>query len=198
MFKVCMIFFLLFFLNISLYAEENDLAMTIINEKCQFCHGLEGEASSVIYPRLAGQHKNYIVKQLSDFRSGQRKSAEMNDMAAGLSDEEIMALATYFNSKPALSHKVRNKELAAVGQYIFHQGNEWSDIPACANCHGEKGEGTDKLPRLAGQHKRYISSQLTGFSDRKRTNDNAIMHSIASRLTEMEIEAVALYVSGLK
>ncbi len=197
MLKLSLSFFLLLFVSANTFAEDS-IAVTIVKEKCQFCHGLEGEASSVIYPRLAGQHKNYIIKQLQDFRSGQRQSTEMNDMAKDLTDEQITALADYFNSKPALSHKVRNKELAAVGQYIFHQGNEWSDIPACTNCHGEKGEGTDQLPRLAGQHKRYISSQLQGFSERKRTNDNAIMHSIASRLTEMEIQAVSLYVSGLK
>ncbi len=197
MFKLSFTFFILLWVNVSSFAEENT-AIPVVKEKCQFCHGLEGEASSVIYPRLAGQNKNYIIKQLQDFRSGQRQSTEMNDMARDLTDEQITALAGYFNSKPALSHKVRNKELAAVGQFIFNQGNEWSDIPACTNCHGDKGEGTDKLPRLAGQHKRYISSQLQGFSERKRTNDNAIMHSIASRLTEMEIEAVSLYVSGLK
>ena len=68
----------------------------------------------------------------------------------------------------------------------------------CQHCHGLNGEGTVDLPRLAGQHKHYISSQLNDFHERKRTNDNAIMYSIASKMTELEIEAVAIYVSGLK
>lgn len=177
--------------------SEMDIALKIVQDKCQHCHGLEGEASNVVYPRLAGQHKNYIVKQLHDFRSGKRKGT-MNDMANNLTDPEIIALADYFNSKPTLKHRVRDKEFAQVGWYIFHRGNEYSGVPACASCHGENGEGTDNLPRLAGQHKRYVSDQLTEFHNRKRTNDNAIMHSVAAKLTEMEIEAVANYVSGLK
>ena len=138
-----------------------------------------------------------MIKQLQDFRSGQRKGV-MNEMAADLTDEQITALADYFSSKPVLSHRVRDKEFAAVGKYIFNHGNRYSGVAACSSCHGEKGEGTESLPRLAGQHKRYVAEQLQAFNERKRTNDNAIMHSIASKLTELEIHAVANYVSGLK
>ena len=179
--------------------QENqpEIALKIVQGKCQHCHGMEGEASNVLYPRLAGQKNNYIIKQLHDFRSGQRKGT-MNDMAKDLTDPEIIALAGYFSGKPTLSHRVRNKEFAQVGSYIFHQGNEYSGVPACSSCHGENGEGSDILPRLAGQHKRYVADQLTEFHNRERNNDNAIMHSVASKLTEMEIHAVANYVSGLK
>ena len=122
----------------------------------------------------------------------------MNEMARGLQDEEIQELARYFSAKPALGHRVRDKALAAVGYYIFTKGNRFSGIPACASCHGEAGLGTHQLPRLAGQHKRYVADQLQAFNQRARTNDNAIMHTIASKLTELEIAAVALYVSGLR
>ena len=180
-----------------LNASESDAVSAIIKDKCQHCHGLHGEASNVIYPRLAGQNRHYINKQLLDFRSSKRIGT-MNEMAAGLTDEQIAALADYFSAQPTRSHRVRDKELAAVGWFIYHRGNEYADIPPCASCHGEKGEGSDTLPRLAGQHKRYVTDQLTEFNERKRTNDNAIMHTIASRMTELEIRAVALYVSGLK
>ena len=189
--------FLLFFVLSNLNASELEVALEIVRDKCQHCHGLNGEASNVMYPRLAGQNKKYIIKQLHNFRSGQREGT-MNDMVADVTDAEIESLATYFSSQPTQTHRVFDKELAAVGWYIYHRGNEYSDIPACASCHGENGEGSDILPRLAGQHKRYISSQLNEFHERKRTNDNAIMYSIASKMTEMEIEAVANYVSGLK
>lgn len=178
-------------------AGENRSTEEIINNRCQVCHGLKGEGSSAIYPRIAGQHKEYIAKQLMDFRSGQRKGT-MNEMAADLSNEEIFSLAEYFDGQPTLTHKVRNKALAAVGEYIFLNGNEYSGIEACATCHGMDGSGTKALPRLAGQHKRYVLIQLDEFDSRKRNNDNAIMHSIASKLTELEKQAVALYVSGLK
>ena len=181
----------------TLQAAESRSVADLVNNKCQHCHGADGEGSSAIYPRLAGQHKDYMIKQLQDFRSGQRQGT-MNEMAADLSDIEIEALAEYFSNKPVLSHRVRDKEFSAVGLYIFKKGNRYSGVAACASCHGEKGEGTEKLPRLAGQHKRYVAEQLRAFNERKRTNDNAIMHSIASKLTELEIEGVALYVSGLK
>ncbi|MFK5984890.1 MAG: c-type cytochrome [Pseudomonadota bacterium] len=177
--------------------EKSRTAEEIVNSSCHLCHGQNGEGSSSIYPRLAGQHREYIAKQLMDFRSGRRKGT-MNDMAKNLTNTEIFSLAEYFNNKPTLTHRVRNKGFAAVGEYIFLNGNEYSGIEACATCHGEKGAGTKALPRLAGQHKRYVSSQLEEFNSRKRTNDNAIMYSIASKLTELEREAVALYVSGLK
>lgn len=179
-------------------AASLEVAKSIVKEKCHLCHGEEGEASSAIYPRLAGQNRNYLVKQLKNFRDGKRKSDTMNEMAAGLEDEQIEALADYFSGKPALSHRVRDKMFAAVGEYLFKKGNKYSGIPACKSCHGENGEGNEQLPRLAGQHKRYISDQLQAFGERARTNDNAIMHTVASKLTEMEREAVALYVSGLK
>ena len=172
-------------------------AKVIVGEKCRLCHGLEGEASSVIYPRLAGQHKEYLVKQLRNFRSGERRGT-MNEQAADLTDDEIVALAEYFSQKPTLTHQVWDEEFAAVGKYIFHQGNKYSGVAACASCHGETGMGTQTLPRLAGQHKHYVSTQLEDFESRKRTNDNAIMHSVASKLTELERESVALYVSGLE
>lgn len=178
-------------------AADQERIQNLVDGMCKHCHGSEGEGSNAIYPRLAAQHKNYIIKQLTDFRE-KRRIGTMNEMAEKLTDDEIFGLAEYFSAKPVLAHKVRNKDLSAVGKYIFHQGNPYSEVPACASCHGENGAGTNALPRLAGQHKRYISSQLQEFNSRKRTNDNAIMHSIASKLTELEREAVALYASGLQ
>lgn len=169
----------------------------IISDKCQHCHGIDGEASNLLYPRIAGQHKEYMIKQLENFRSGRREGV-MNEMAADLTDDEIVALAEYFSQKPPARHRVRDKAFSAVGQYIFHKGNKYSGVAACASCHGKNGAGTEKLPRLAGQHKRYVSTQLEEFDSRKRSNDNAIMHTIASKLTELEREAVSLYVSGLE
>ncbi len=111
----------------------------------------------------------------------------MNEMAKDLKDDQIEALADYFSSKPALTHRVRDKGFAAVGEYLFKKGNRYSGIPACKSCHGEFGQGTDELPRLAGQHKRYVADQLQAFGERARTNDNAIMHTIASKLTDKRV-----------
>jgi cytochrome c553 len=177
-------------------AEEARATMDIVNQKCAICHGEKGEGNST-YPRLAGQHADYMVKQLEDFKSGRREGT-MNEMAADLTESEMGALAKHFEAMPVLSHKVRKKDFAAVGYYLYHNGNKYSGVPACASCHGEEGKGTARLPRLAGQHKHYLSWQLQDFNQRKRTNDNAIMHSVASKLTEFEIDALSLYISGME
>lgn len=189
--------FLILFSVTSVSADSTEVAEKIVAEKCHLCHGLNGEGSNAIYPRLAGQHPEYIAKQLADFKSGKR-TGTMNEMAADLTEEQMVALGDYFSGKPTLSHKVRDKEFAAVGQFIFQRGNKFSGVPACASCHGKDGSGTEQLPRLAGQHKRYLITQLEEFNKRERSNDNAIMHSIASKLTELEIEAVSRYITGMK
>lgn len=189
------VLFALFVMNSQ--AADQDRAREIVEEKCHLCHGTEGEGSSAIYPRLAGQHAEYIAKQLGDFKSGRRQGT-MNEMAADLTPEEMLALGEYFASKPAKAYRVRDKEFAAVGAFLYHRGNKYSGVAACKTCHGDEGKGTKQLPRLAGQHKRYLMDQLQSFNKRTRTNDNAIMHSIASKLTALEIEALARYISGMK
>lgn len=182
-------------------AERPEVDLTRAQEisagRCSLCHGVDGESASALYPRLAGQHHQYIAKQLGDFQSGRRKSDTMSSMAADLAPEEMLALGVFFEQKPTKARTAFDADLVAVGRFVFHRGNEFSGVAACESCHGERGLGTDQLPRLAGQVPKYIESQLKSFEQRERTNDNAIMHSIASRLTELEVKAVALYISTL-
>ena len=91
---------------------------------------------------------------------------------------------------------VKDAPLAAVGAYLYAHGNKFSGVPACASCHGANATGTDTLPRLAGQHAAYTESQLKQFSQRERANDNSIMHSVAVKMTALEMAAVAEYLSG--
>ncbi|MCF8199594.1 MAG: cytochrome c4 [Sulfuritalea sp.] len=170
----------------------------IVRSRCSLCHGPEGESASAVYPRLAAQHPDYIVKQLTDFREGRRKSDTMSDMAKDLKDEEIAGLAEYFSGKKAAVRQPGDVDFAAVGKFIFQRGNPYSGVPACASCHGPNGHGTQRLPRLAGQHRAYIEIQLKEFSKRERTNDNAVMHTVAAKLTELETRAVATFISGLQ
>ena len=172
-------------------------AAEISGGRCALCHGAEGDSSSPLYPRLAGQHHQYIAKQLGDFKSGRRKSDTMNGMAQDLTPEEMLALGVYFEQKPTKPREARDADLAAVGRFIFQRGNDFSGVPACAGCHGDKGHGTEQLPRLAGQVPRYLEAQLKSFTTRARTNDNEVKHSVASKLTELEVKAVALYISTL-
>ena len=178
--------------------EASPRVAEIIASRCALCHGPEGESASAIYPRLAAQHPDYLKKQLKDFRDGQRKSDTMSDMVKDLKDEDIAALATFFASKKAGGRQSGDVDLAGVGKFIFHRGNTFSGVSACASCHGPKGFGTEQLPRLAGQHPAYIETQLKEFNKRERTNDNSIMHSIAAKLTELETKAVSVYIGGLQ
>lgn len=170
-------------------------AQEIVNGRCSLCHGAEGESASPVFPRLAGQHADYISKQLADFKAGRRKGT-MNDQAAELNEDEMKALGIFFSQKKPKAYSVADADLAAVGRYIYHKGNSYSGVAACASCHGPTGEGTAQLPRLAGQHAAYIETQLKEFNKRERTNDNAVMHAIASKLTELEMRAVSVYLSG--
>ncbi len=187
-----------FALGTAAQAADLTRAVEIVEGKCFICHGAEGESSSPVFPRLAGQHASYVERQLADYRSGKRKNDTMQAMAADLTPEEMRLLGMYFESKPARAHAVADPELAQVGRFVFSRGNPFSGVAACADCHGAAGHGTDKLPRLGGQHAQYVENQLKAFSKRERTNDNAVMHTIASKLTELELKAVASYVSSLK
>jgi cytochrome c553 len=179
-------------------ANEHARAEEIVQGQCFICHGVDGESSSPVFPRLAGQNEAYVVKQLQAYKSGQRVSSAMQPMVAALNNDDFAALGKYFASRPTHLHAVEDAELAQVGAFLYKRGNEYAGVAACAACHGPSGHGTNALPRLAGQHARYTEKQLKEFNNRTRTNDNMVMHTVASKLTELEIKAVAAYLAGLK
>ena len=179
-------------------AAEPERVTEIVRGQCSLCHGELGESSSPVFPRLAGQSAAYLERQLADYKSGRRKSTTMQPMVETLTAADLPLLAAYFSRQPTQAHAVEDPELAQVGRYIYERGNPYSGVPACSGCHGAAGQGNETLPRLAGQHARYTERQLTQFGQRERSNDNAVMHTVASRLTELEVKAVASYVSGLK
>ncbi|MBS1143308.1 MAG: cytochrome c4 [Proteobacteria bacterium] len=180
-------------------ADGGDLARAeeIVSGRCFLCHGMEGESASPVFPRLAGQHADYIAKQLGDFKSGKRNSDTMKPQAEELTPAEMKALGAFFQAKSVGPRPAKDPELLAVGKFVFNRGNQFSGLPACSACHGAKGLGTPQLPRLAGQHPRYIEDQLKQFNKRERTNDNAVMHTVASKLSELETHAVAEYIATL-
>jgi cytochrome c553 len=171
-------------------------APAVVKTKCAVCHGEKGEAISEDFPRLAGQHEAYIAKELRDYKSGAREGI-MVRMARGLSDDDIVAVARYYAAQSAPAPAAPPSEMAAVGRYIYLHGNKYSGVPACKACHGEAALGTPQLPRLAGQHAAYLERQVKEFTQRKRTNDNEIMHAVAQKLTPLETRAVAEYLAGL-
>ncbi len=171
-------------------------ARKIVMGVCFVCHGGEGESSSEAFPRLAGQHAEYVAKQLENFKSGKRKSSAMAPMVANLSADDMMALGRYFERQKHPPEPVKDPALAAQGSGIYHDGNKKTGVAACASCHGAQAQGTASLPRLAGQFATYTENQLKLFSKRERTNDNAVMHAVVEKMTPQEMAAVAEYLSG--
>jgi cytochrome c553 len=178
--------------------EPSARATEIVQGQCFICHGADGESSSPAFPRLAGQNAAYVARQLADYKAGKRKSTTMQPMVESLSADDFQALGVFFTTRPTHVHEVQDPELAQVGRYIYQRGNPWSGVASCATCHGANAHGTETLPRLAGQHAQYTENQLKSFNKRERTNDNAVMHGIASKLSDLEMKAVAAYLSGLK
>ena len=172
-------------------------ARKIVAGVCFVCHGVEGDAASEVFPRLAGQHWQYTFKQLDNFKSGKRKSTAMAPMVTKLSAGEMEALGRYFEKMPVRPEPSKEPALAIQGRDIYQQGDPTRGVPACASCHGPAALGTASLPRLASQYAGYIETQLRQFNTRERTNDNAVMHTIASKMTALEMAAVAQYLAGL-
>ena len=171
-------------------------ARKIVSGVCFVCHGMEGESASEAFPRLAGQHAQYIAKQLDNFKSGKRKSTAMAALVANLTPDEMLAVGRYFERQPHAPEPPANRVLADAGREIYHRGNPATGVTACASCHGAEAKGTAVLPRLAGQFAGYTQSQLQHFHQRERTNDNAVMQAIAQRMSPQEMAAVAEYLSG--
>jgi cytochrome c553 len=180
------------------HAADAARAEEIVSGKCFICHGAAGESSSPVFPRLAGQNAGYVERQLADYKSGRRRSSTMQPMVEDLAPADMKALGEWFASRPTQGHAVEDADLAGVGRFVYFRGNPWAGVAACATCHGPDAHGSATLPRLAGQHALYTENQIKAFNKRERTNDNAVMHAIAAKLSELEMKAVAAYLSGLK
>lgn len=165
---------------------------------CVSCHGAAGNSTIAQNPRLSAQHAEYITKQMLDFRSPQRNNAIMSPIAKAMSDEDIKNVAAYLNTQAAKPNAAKNKETIELGKKIYRAGIADKKVPACAACHGASGGGMPaQFARLAGQHQDYTVAQLTNFRTGARKN-SAQMTTIAQRMSDEEIKAVADYVAGLK
>jgi len=180
----------------SLRSQHIANGQALATERCAVCHGEQGQSVAPDFPRLAGQNAGYVFKQLKDFASGHRSSPVMLEKARQLSDEQMFAIGQFYQSMHPTVTKVADAKLAQVGEFVYERGNTHTALPACVTCHGSAARGTAELPRLAGQHPDYIVRQMKAFKDRSRMNDSAIMHLVADRISEMELQAVAAYLGG--
>lgn len=166
---------------------------------CIVCHGPDGNSSNPSWPNLAGQHAEYIIKQLQDYRDGRRKNDQMAPLAMALSDQDIADIAAYYAAQKPGIGQTRPENLE-TGAHLYRAGDVTKGLVACMACHGPTGIGNPaaNYPRINAQHAAYTELQLKAFKAEERANDlNGIMRDIAGRMSNDAIEAVADYLQGL-
>jgi len=188
--------------------NDGDLSRGIV--ACMTCHGAAGNSTIPLNPNLASQPHEYLIKQLHGFQSKDGAApvrngpdgapTVMGPMVMALTDTDIRDLAFY------LTQQTLDMETAATatqeatmerGQQIWRGGLPDRRVPACAGCHAPNGAGMPaEYPRLAGQFPSYIAEQLRLFRSGDRAN--TVMHEIADRMNDRDINAVADYAAGLR
>lgn len=172
---------------------------TIAMQVCSNCHGMTGISVSPAFPKLAGQQRDYLVAQLTDFKAHTRSDPNAKRYMWGfthLTDAQIGDIATYFSSQAAVVGDDAEPALMKAGREIYVSGLPAKGVAACVACHGQHGEGMDKFPRLGGQHADYVIKQLHVF---QRTTDRPrgeMMKAICANMSEDDMRAVAAFVEA--
>ncbi|MFT3801326.1 MAG: c-type cytochrome [Burkholderiaceae bacterium] len=178
-------------------------AQKVVDEVCTACHGADGNSSAPANPKLAAQHVDYLRKQLHDFKGqdgkpAARPSPVMAGIVTVLSDADIANVAAYYSAQKLKPSAARNKDTVELGQRIYRGGIAAKGVPACSGCHSPNGAGMPaQYPHLAGQYADYTQDQLIQFRAGKRQNSPQMVE-IAARLSDLEIQALADYIAGLR
>ena len=173
--------------------EDRAKGGAIAQAVCASCHAADGNSVGNAYPKLAGQHDAYLVKQLMNFKlqpgakEPARYNAIMSGFAAALSESDMKNVAAYYASQQYKPATAKNKDTVELAQKIWRGGIAEKNVPACAACHSPNGAGIPvQYPRLSGQFAEYTEAQLLAFRGGARKN-NAPMATIAARLSDAEI-----------
>lgn len=180
---------------------------------CAACHGADGNSAAGAFPKIAGQHPKYIIKQLKDMQSkpehGGRMVPEMTSLVKGMSEQDMQDIAAFYAEQVIVGGAAK-QDLVAKGESVYRAGNKAKGMAACTGCHAPDGKGNKGagFPSLAGQHADYIEKQLRAFrqgseepsAQGSRVNDGeaSMMRDVASRMSDLEIRAVSSYISGLR
>ncbi|MBX8483392.1 cytochrome c [Pseudomonas cichorii] len=167
---------------------------------CGACHGPDGNSLAPNFPKLAGQGQRYLLKQLHEIKDGKRPVLEMTGLLTPFNDQDLADISAYYASQKG-SIGAADASLVARGEALFRGGKLDQGMPACTGCHSPDGTGNAPAgyPHLGGQHADYIKKQLTAFREGDRVNDGdtMVMRSIAAKLSNKDIEALAQYIQGL-
>ena len=158
---------------------------------CLACHGENGTSVTPTVPSLGAMPGNYVLTQLYLFRAKQRVADPMNEMAAGLSDDDLRSFANIFTKMPAPSPSV---ELSAAdhdaGQVLIEKHH-------CNSCHGPALAGQQTIPHIAGQHEEYVRQALVDYKANTRKGYSPAMNEAAQEIADDEIPLLARYVASL-
>ncbi len=172
---------------------------------CSACHGADGNSMIPSFPKLAGLGEKYLLTQMQHIREGVRPVAQMAGQVDNLSDQDLADIAAYYTSFPRSVEKA-NPELVELGEKVYRAGIADRNVAACVACHGPRGAGNGPagFPAIGGQHADYIAAQLKAYrlgyespEGRVTGGETMIMRSNAFGLSDLEIEALASYISGL-
>lgn len=168
---------------------------------CAACHGPDGNSAAPNFPKLAGQHAGYLLKQMKDIKSGARPVPTMAGMLDPMSEQDLADIAAWYETQTRTPAAAK-EDLVALGQSIYRAGVREKGLAACTACHSPTGAGNGpaRFPALSGQHAEYIAASLRAYRTEERNNDGdtRIMRDVASRLSDKELEAVASYAAGLR
>ena len=181
-------------------AGDIESAKKIVNNLCIACHAIDGNSAIPSNPKLAGQHADYLSRQLEYFKKGIRENAVMQGIVANLSTKDFDNLGHYFENQTLKLSAANSNGKGSLGEKIFRAGIADKKLPACASCHGPSGHGIPgQFPRLNAQHSDYTISQLNAYKSGLRKNEAAkMMATISQRLSDEEMQAVADYIQGLQ
>lgn len=182
-------------------AQGNAEAGKALTGACIACHGEDGNSLVGAFPNIAGQTRQYLLKQLREIQSGERPVPTMTGMLDNLSAQDLEDIAAYYASNER-AYGAANAELAQLGESIYRTGIKRKSIAACTACHSPTGTGNGPagFPALAGQWPDYTEQQLKAFRDGARHNDGdaGMMRATAEDMSDREIAAVAAYLYGLR
>ena len=190
-------------------ADDAKRAEEIVQGKCFLCHGADGESSSPVFPRLAGQNAAYAAEQLRMFRDGKRVNVLMSAMAVGLSDEDIADIAAYYAAQTPAGLEA-DPSYWQAGEALYRAGDRTRNIPSCKACHGPVGKGNpgSGYPALRAQHSVYTVKQLNDYAaeqryvdaegNKQRSRNGHMMVTISKRLTADDMRNLASYIQGMR
>ena len=178
------------FMSITTVGHAQEKTAQELVGACARCHGADGNSSSGLYPSLARQKEEYLIKQLHDFKSGARSNGQMSPLVGILNDQDVVTLAKFYAGENILAQRGIDEDLAKVGKEI-------AKANGCASCHQANYRGAGPIPRLSRQKRVYLEKIMKDFRDGIRTNDNGLKGAFMNVLSDADVKALSHFLAGM-